>query len=187
MPLQLVWLLDEKGEEAGVSDLRPAIEAIGDRYLTISRTEARLGTQEQTLSLHSSPTLAYGSVEFVKAVRTDFYPGKWCDWTELRCERYFAKVGPLLLNDDYLLLPAAEVRRRKGALLSQGNKIFLRPVRADKPFSGIVAHTPEEIERQLEKVEAYDLSSRPVNARRNFARSDLADLGEITNLQRWAA
>jgi len=32
MPEQLTWLLDEKGEEAGVSDLTSAIGAIGDRY-----------------------------------------------------------------------------------------------------------------------------------------------------------
>ncbi len=32
-----------------------------------------------------------------------------------------------------------------------------------------------------------ELSSRPVNARRNFTRADLAGLGEITNLQRIAA
>ena len=44
MPLQLTWLLDEKGEETELSDLRPAITSIGDRYLTISRKEARLGT-----------------------------------------------------------------------------------------------------------------------------------------------
>jgi len=155
--MQLTWLLDEKGEEAGVSDLRPAITSIGDRYLTISRKEARIGTQEQTLPLHSSPTLAYGSVEFVKAIRNDFYPGKWCDWAALRCDRYFANVGALLVNEDYLLLPAAEVRRRQSTLLMQWNSLFLRPARADKPFSGFVAHSPDDIERQLGTVEAYDL------------------------------
>jgi hypothetical protein len=159
VPLQLVWILDEKGEEAGVSDLRPAIDSIGDRFLTISRKEARFGTQGQTLSLPSSPMLAYGSVEFIKAVRADFYPGKWADWTELRCERYFAKVGALLFNDDYLLLPAAEVKRRQQALLAKWGRLFLRPTRADKPFSGMVVGRDEweEIERQLDKVEAYDL------------------------------
>jgi hypothetical protein len=153
----LTWLLDEKGDEAGVSNLRPAIASIGDRHLTISRKEARWGTEEQTLPLHSTPTLAYGSVEFVKAIRNDLYPGKWCDWTALRCERYFAQVGALLVNEDYLLLPAAEVRRRQRTLLLQWNPVFLRPSRADKPFSGFVAHSPEEIERQLERVEASDL------------------------------
>jgi hypothetical protein len=156
-PVQLTWILDEKGDEAGLSDLKPALAAIGDRYLTINRKEARIGTHEQTLSLHSSPVLAYGSVEFVKAIRNDFYPGKWCDWTALRCERYFAKVGALLVNEDYLLLPAAEVRRRKSTLLTQWHSMFLRPSRADKPFSGFVAHSPDDIERQLDKVEEYDL------------------------------
>jgi len=155
--MELLWLLDEKGEEAGVSDLRPAIESIGDRHLTISRREARIGTLEQTLSLHSSPALAYGSVEFVKSIRSDFYPGKWCDWTELRCDRYFAKVGAFLFNDEYILLPAAEVRRRQIGLFSSWCPMFVRPARADKPFSGFVAHTADDIERQLEKVEVYDL------------------------------
>ena len=156
--MQLTWLLDEKGEqEAGLSDLRPAIASLGDCCLTISRKEARVGTQEQTLPLHAVPTLAYGSVEFVKALRSDFYPGKWCDWTALRCERYFARVGGLLCNDNYMLLPAAEVMRRQRSLLSQWNALFLRPSRADKPFSGFVAHSTEDIERQLEGVEEHDL------------------------------
>lgn len=159
MDRRLTWLLDEKYEEAGNSDLRPAIEAIGDHHLTLSRREARHGTAEQTLPLHSCPTLAYGSIEFAKAIRSDFYPGKWCDWTELRCERYYPKVGALLLNDDYILLPTGEVRRRQNSLLQQWEPMFLRPVRADKPFAGFVAtrNNPADIEQQLQNVEAHEL------------------------------
>ena len=159
MDTPLTWLLDEKQEESGVSDLRPAIEAVGDRYLTISSREARYGTAEQTLSLHSCPTLAYGSIEFAKAVRSDFYPAKWCDWTELRCERYYPKVSALLLNNDYILLPAGEVRQRQNLLRQQWETMFLRPVRADKPFDGFVTKwdQPDEIQQRLRNVEAHEL------------------------------
>lgn len=101
MNTPLTWLLDEKSDEAQLNDLRPAIESIGDHYITMSRHEARYGTDG---GVPSSPTLAYGSIEFVKAASPDFYPGKWCDWTELKCERYFAKLGDFLLSDDYALL-----------------------------------------------------------------------------------
>src|SRR5690242_1652464 len=115
MDIQLTWLLDEKQEESGASDLIPAIESLDDRHLTIPRREARNGS-EQTLPLHSVPTLAYGSIEFAKAVRNDFYPGRWCDWTALRCEHYYANLGTLLFNDDYIILPVGEVRRRQKLL-----------------------------------------------------------------------
>jgi hypothetical protein len=159
MAIQLTWLLDEKQEESGASDLRNAIEAAGDRHLTISRREARNGTAAQTLPLHSCPTLAYGSIEFAKAIRADFYPGKWCDWAALRCEHYYATLGALLLNDDYILLPAGEVKRRQNVMLQQWQQMFLRPVRADKPFSGFVVarDQAEEIERQLSGVLSHDL------------------------------
>src|SRR4051794_9055235 len=137
MDTLLTWLLDEHQDESGASDVIPAIEAVGDRHVTISRKEARHGS-EQTVSLHSAPTLAYGSIEFNKAIRNDFYPGRWSDWTALRCEHYYANLGALLLNDDYILLPAGEVRRRQNQLLQQWSQIFLRPVRADKPFPGFV-------------------------------------------------
>lgn len=139
MTTALTWLLDEKQDEAGCSDLRFAIEAIGDHHMTIRRQEARFGKADQTLPLHASPVLAYGSIEFAKAIRSDFYPGKWCDWTALRCERYYPKVGALLLNEDYIILPASEVKRRQNILLQQWEPMFLRPVRADKPFAGFVA------------------------------------------------
>ena len=61
------------------------------------------------------------------------------------------------MNNDYLLLPAAEVQRRQSTLLLQWNPMFLRPSRADKPFSGFVAHFTDDIAWQLERVEAYDL------------------------------
>ncbi len=159
MVTPLTWLLDEKSDEAQLNDLRPAIESIGDKHITISRQEARYGTVERTLSLHASPTFAYGSIEFVKAVRPDFYPGKWCDWTELRCDRYFAKLGELLLSDDYVLLPAFEVIRRLDGILKDWGSVFLRPCRADKPFSGFVASrdTPNDLERRFEKMAAHDL------------------------------
>ena len=157
MTVALTWFLDEKEDEAGCSDLRSAIEAIGDHHLTIRRQKARFGTADQTLPLHASPVLAYGFIEFAKAIRSDFYPGKWCDWTGLRCERYYPKVSALLLNEDYILLPAGEVRQRQNILLQQWEQMFLRPVRADKPFAGFVAtrSNPETIMHQLQNVEAH--------------------------------
>lgn len=156
----VTWLLEDQPEEEEhqADRLKAAIESIGDRHITISRHEARYGTAE-TRSLHDCPTLAYGSIEFAKAIRSEFYPGKWCDWTALRCERYYPKVGAFLLNDDYILLPVGEVLRRQKTLLAERNAIFLRPVRADKSFSGFVAHaeTPAEIEAKLRSAEAHDL------------------------------
>jgi len=41
MNTPLTWLLDEKSDEAQLNDLRPAIESIGDHYITMSRQEAQ--------------------------------------------------------------------------------------------------------------------------------------------------
>jgi len=150
----------KKGEEAGVSDLTSAIGAIGDRYLTISRKEAAdWARQSNSLpSLLAHTGLWLGGVCQSHPLRF-LFQGSVVTGQNCAAERYFAKVGALLLNDDYLLLPAAEVRRRKTALLrfTMGGPIFLRPARADKPFSGIVVHTPDEIEQHLEKVRTDDL------------------------------
>lgn len=156
---KLTWLLDEKQEESGASDLKPAIESIGDHHITISRQEARHGSPQQTIPLHLCPTLAYGSVEFNKAVRADFYPGKWCDWTELRCDHHYASIGKFLINDDYIFLPSGEVMRRLPDLLKEWEQVFLRPSRADKPFSGFVANadTGEDIKLRLRNMTPSDL------------------------------
>src|SRR5436309_2808903 len=43
MNTNLTWLLDEKQDEAGVSDLRAAIETIGDRRHKFRRSRATIG------------------------------------------------------------------------------------------------------------------------------------------------
>jgi len=71
--------------------------------------------------------------------RRRWRPGAWCSFERLRCSVYYAHLGPYLLNQNYTLLPAAEVVRHASRLAETygvGGKIFLRPDTTRKAFKG---------------------------------------------------
>ena len=46
-------------------------------------------------------------------------PGGWCTFANFRCETYYCYFGRYLLNENYVLLPAAEAVRRSSRLFDE--------------------------------------------------------------------
>lgn len=94
----------------------------------------------------SAPVVTFGSHQFVAAVeraRRDWTPGAYHRTKELAFSSFAAHLGgDILLNDDFVVLPYAEVKRRRW-----GGAIFLRPDAVTKAFSGFVI---PEADRALE-------------------------------------
>lgn len=66
-------------------------------------------------------------------------PGGWCTFANFRCETYYCYFGKYLLNEDYVLLPAAEAVRRSSQLFDQlavNGDVFIRPAVGRKLFVG---------------------------------------------------
>jgi hypothetical protein len=84
--------------------------------------------------------LTYGTVEFVKRVERRFArwwtPGAYMRLENLRFSAFAAHHGVHLLNDDFVVLPFAEVLRRRPE--AWGEAIFMRPDASTKSFTGFV-------------------------------------------------
>ena len=66
-------------------------------------------------------------------------PGAWCNLHHFQCSIYFAHLGKFLLNNNYAILPVAELQRMKWDVykaFAKDAKIFVRPDKGIKSFTG---------------------------------------------------
>lgn len=83
------------------------------------------------------PVITYGSHQFVTAMEREYgslwTPGTYHRIKNLSYSAFSAHIGDLLLNDDYVILPYAEVKRRQW-----NDAIFIRPDAVTKAFAGFL-------------------------------------------------
>lgn len=84
--------------------------------------------------------VTYGSVQFVNQVtrlrRGNWQPGAFLRVENLSYAAYSPYLGDILLNDDFVILPYAEFRRR--GVRTWGEAVFIRPNAVTKLFTGFV-------------------------------------------------
>lgn len=92
----------------------------------------------------------YGSLQWVKEIQdfckshafmqsaTNFVT--MCNFDNYHCSKYYAHLGQFLFNRHYMMMPLAEVARRKEELFHQFSSFFIRPSTGFKtgPVSGVV-------------------------------------------------
>jgi hypothetical protein len=95
----------------------------------------------------------YGSLNLMRQLQRQkpWVPGGWCNFQNFECTTYYAHFGKYLLNDRYIMMPLAEVKRRKDELYhpplsSEFHPIFIRPSSGFKTFTGKVV-----LEKDFEK------------------------------------
>lgn len=80
-----------------------------------------------------------GPIGFCKYIQknSDYDP---CCWPSLfsnyDCLNYYPKLGELLLNSDYRILPFGDILRLKDSIFNQSKRIFIRPTSGTKIFCG---------------------------------------------------
>jgi len=85
--------------------------------------------------------VCYGDISFTGDIhrRAPFVPGVWRNVNSYKCSTYYAHFGELMLNQDCVLLPLAElVRRWDDFVVYPGSELFVRPDSGTKPFTGYV-------------------------------------------------
>lgn len=83
----------------------------------------------------------FGGPALMNHIQTNrrWKPGGWCTFANFCCETYYCYFGKYLLNEDYVMLPAAEAVRRSSQLFDQlaiNGELFIRPAVGRKLFSG---------------------------------------------------
>ncbi len=104
-----------------------------------------------------------GSLQFAAQIRREakWIPGVFFNSVRYNCTHYYPALGEYLLNENYMMLPYGELKRRKEYLyehLGTDRTIFLRPNVGDKLFTGKLVFK-ENYEKDVEMLGFYDVPS----------------------------
>jgi hypothetical protein len=141
IPLMINWLLEK---DVFSEDLGPLKEAIGSQGMTYNEIDyvpfggpLRLSTLIPKPLI--GPTVFYGSLNLAKKLVAETSCHVFCTLPNYECTKYYAYLGKFLLNKHYVMLPFAELGRRKKEIfemVGEDDCIFVRPSRGDKIFTG---------------------------------------------------
>jgi hypothetical protein len=103
----------------------------------------------------------HGSIEMATRLTEmcPWRPAVYCNWTNFECSTYYCHFGQYLLNDDYVMLPFGELRRRREFLFESFGRdgaIFVRPNSCRKSFTGQLAHG-DTFDKDVEFMAFYDV------------------------------
>lgn len=105
-----------------------------------------------------TPAVIYGSFRFVRRIerqlkedgRAALVPGSFCRAENLSYSVFGARLGSIMLNDDFVVMPFGEFRRRR--LAGWGGRCFLRPDAVTKSFTGMVV-TEADFDHEMNALE----------------------------------
>jgi hypothetical protein len=162
MTKPITWIIDdlllERHDDVGFPTLADAAREAGD---TVFTTKYVPFSQELVLpddmvshlfhTTHRVPTVVYGTVGFCRQFQRTTWlqrqcPGTYLRFDELKYSKAAAMFGPLMFNDDFVMLPYGELRRRVLDDLEMGlnpphyddHTFFVRPDVVTKTFAGRV-------------------------------------------------
>lgn len=189
--MKCVWVVDnallERHDEGfGFPRIDEAAKALGHdvyvtKYIPFSDSPQEFETANDWLMGRAKavPHIFYGSVEWLNQIercgwfkQRGYIPGAYFKKEALKYSNYSSRpeFGDLMLNDDYLILPFGEIKRRLDWDIHQGlrppyfksPKMFIRPDVVTKSFAGRVIDFASEEEKpeslnQYEKISDEEL------------------------------
>lgn len=139
------WLLEP---EVFQEDSDFFIQAL--KNLKVDHTLCKFGKSYESYindMKHSSKIMFHGSLQFGKKIKeAKSNITVFCDLPKFECLYYYSFFGKELLNQNYLMLPFGELKRRKDwvfSTLQQKESVFLRPSSGYKTFTGTIVDLDE--------------------------------------------
>lgn len=149
------WIMDRfmvdraNQSNTGLPTLEQAARELGHDVYVIGREE-----DFSTIPYdNSAPVVTWGSHQFVTKVeqqKRGWIPGTYHKTNALAYSSFASHLGGELLNDDFIILPYVELKRRKW-----DHDIFIRPNAVTKTFAGF-SIKKEEIERELSALDQIE-------------------------------
>lgn len=155
--MKTAWVVDrymlDRAEEQGCASIADAVVRAG---LDIHVTSSVAANDPHGIDIpdwgEERPVVAFGSFRFIRQIAakrktmSPWSPGTFARIENLSYSAFGAHLGGLLLNDDFIMLPFGEFKRR-GATPWDGG-VFLRPDGVTKSFAGTVIPT-EDFEHEV--------------------------------------
>jgi hypothetical protein len=140
------WLIEDFHADNRFADLAEAAKRQGHKVVVKKHVPFDAG-EHYDFPAHSC-TLFQGSIQMAHQLMSTrhpvpftWVPGVWCNWNQMRCQHYYTKCGADLVNQGYMMMPLAEVARRREELFEHfGGCFFMRPDSGAKSFTGTLIH-----------------------------------------------
>lgn len=135
------WLIVNVGKQEAVTQLFYGIQEAGRKADVVSLKE--FNEMTETLNEERDCVVPVGSIwanTTLKKMRPNWI-GNWHDETLFTCRRYYSFWGKYLTQKDYIMLPLAEVERRRDWVYEKvgvEDEVFFRPDSGAKDFTGEV-------------------------------------------------
>jgi len=166
-PERVKWVIDryqlDRAPPTGRPNLAGALELHGNECFIASNDPLK-PVPDGLPEWQDEPVVVYGSIQFVtKVMRARagaWQPGAYLRKENLSYSAYSPYIGDVMLNDDFVILPYGEFKRRGPS--TWGKEIFVRPDAVTKSFTGFVVkaedfgHETNSLER-LAHVRPEDL------------------------------
>jgi len=163
--MKVGWLLDPSVFPKEHEELAAAIVRQGHEIKSVARpdlpyTWADTKFAYRKLFPKGACVVTHGDIDLVNRVRADalWTPGVFATVEHFFCSHYYAHFGRFLLNQNYAMLPFAELLRRADwlfAAFGRDGRIFVRPDSPLKLFTGLLA-SQANFERDVEFMGFYE-------------------------------
>jgi len=142
----ITWIVDthmEKNVYLSYPFIAKAAESLGAKVASLSYKDGSIiGLNSENYFNKTLNTVVYGSIQFCNKIKRtehfDYVNGLFFNDNVKKYHLYASHLAEFLLNDDYIILPYAEVKRRK---LSSGQSFFIKPNSGLKEFTGKVINS----------------------------------------------
>ncbi len=151
--MKVNWLIDYAKDDESIKGLVKAINKAGHNYVPITYRPF----QENNLDIipDGEPVVFYGSISLAREIqrRKPWIPGAIANFDNFKCTHYYGYLGQFLLNQDYMIMPVGELKRRSKEIQRWlGNTYrqewfpyFIRPNDGTKTITGQIINKERDL------------------------------------------
>jgi len=163
--MNIKWLLEKDVFSEDLQPLKNEINKQGFEYKEIEYIPFQGGKYDNMFD-NNDCVIFYGSLNLSRRLKKEqnFHPHIYSTLENYECTKYYAYFGKYLLNQNYVMLPYSELKRRKEWLfktIGQDGSIFVRPSSGEKIFTGQLV-TIDTFDKDYELLGFYDVPKHAV-------------------------
>lgn len=135
-PTTVKWLIEEGTFS---EDIQPIVDEIRLQGMIAQTTKYKpFESGEYDQFGPDDCVIVLGSINLVKQIQKQkpWIPGSFANFPNFDCLTYYAHFGSCLLNENYYIMPLAEVKRKFNNLQLKHGRLFIRPCNGLKSFAG---------------------------------------------------
>jgi len=162
--MKVKWLIEDYENDCSLNPIMDEIKKQGMTYEVVKYEPWASGTFNQYPN-DEDCVVFYGTLNLGRQLQKTkvWVPGVYCNFKNLCCLTYYSHWGKYLFNQDYIMLPMMEIKRKQDEIYEQfgiDETIFIRPDSGAKTFTGQTL-AKEMIEKEFKLFGSY--ASKPLD------------------------